>query len=150
VEQATVLSPDRRLPQQDPVCKTDAIQFWLYKALAPAFFFSAHLAFISSDKRFFAAGLIGFRAVGFLAGAAAFLGADLPFCFAQRAFCAAEILARAAALIVRRFGLLTAAAFFEPAGLPGPRRAVWEPSPKRAASACSIRSASSLSCATIL
>jgi hypothetical protein len=58
VEQATVLSPDRRLPQQDPVCKTDAIQFWLYKALAPAFFAAAQCAFASADSLFRAAGLI--------------------------------------------------------------------------------------------
>src|ERR1019366_3999967 len=119
----------------------------LYSALAPAFFLSAHRAFIKADSFFFIAGLIGFRAVVFFA--AAFFGAALPFCFAQRAFMAAEILARAEALIMRRFAL-PAVAFFEPAGRPGPRRAGWEPKPTRASIACSIRIASCLNCATML
>jgi hypothetical protein len=119
-----------------------------YRALAPAFFLAAQRAFAIADSFFRAAGLVGRRPVAFVAGAAVFLGADLPLCFAQRAFCAAEILARAEALIVCRFGLLAAVTFFEPAGLPGPRRAGWELSPKRAAIACSIRLASCLSCAT--
>jgi hypothetical protein len=124
-------------------------QYRLYRAFAPAFLAAAQRAFASADNFFRAAALIGFRAGAFLAGEAAFVGADLPFCFAQRAFCAAEILARAEALIVRSFGLLAAVAFLEPAGLPGPRRAAWEPSPKRAAIAFSIRLASCLSCATM-
>ena len=119
-------------------------------ALYAVFFLSAHRAFIMADNFFFIAGLIGFRAVDFLAGAEAFLGATLPFCFAHRAFCAAEILARAEALIVKRFGLLAAIALFEPAGRPGPRREGWEPNPVRAAMACSILLTSSLSCATML
>ena len=119
-------------------------------AVYAVFFLSAHRAFIMADNFFFIAGLIGFRAVDFLAGAEAFLGAALPFCFAHRAFCAAEILARAEALIVRRFGLLAAIALFEPAGRPGPRREGWEPNPARAAMACSILVTSSLSCATML
>ena len=65
-------------------------QIRLYKALAPAFF-SAHLAFISSDKRLLAAALIGFRVGAFLAGDAAFFGADLPFCFAHRSFISVPI-----------------------------------------------------------
>ena len=63
----------------------------LYKDLAPDFFAAAHRAFASKDSFFLADGLIGFRAVAFLAGGAAFLEADLPFCFAHRVFCAAEI-----------------------------------------------------------
>src|ERR1039457_3574645 len=71
------------------------------KDLAPDSFAAAHRAFASKDSFFRADGLIGFRALTFLAGGAAFLEADLPFCFAHCAFCAAEILARAEALIVR-------------------------------------------------
>ena len=121
----------------------------LYKALEPAFFAAAQRAFASKDNFFRAAGLIGFRAGAFLAGDAAFFGADFPFCFAHRSFIAADIRLRAAGLIVRRFGLLAAVAFLDPAGLPGPRRAVWEPSPIRATIAFSIRLASCLSCATM-
>ena len=61
-------------------------RFRIYKDVAPDFFAAAQRAFASVDSFFRAVGLIGFRAVGFLAGAAAFLGAGLPFCFAQRAF----------------------------------------------------------------
>jgi len=124
------------------------------------FFVAAHLAFISSDKRFFAAALMGLRPVAFLAGAAGFLGADLPPHFAQRCFIAAEIRLRAAGLIVRLRGVGggAGAACFALGGagcgtctLGGrPRRAGWELSPTRAAIAFSIRLASCLSCATML
>jgi hypothetical protein len=67
------------------------------------FFFAAHLAFISSDKRFFAAALIGLRAARFFGAVLTFFGADLPFRCAQRCFIAAEMRFRAAALIRRRF-----------------------------------------------
>ena len=121
----------------------------LYKDLAPAFFAAAQRAFARADNFFRAAGLIGFRAATFFDGAAAFFGADLPSRCAHRSFIAADIRFRAAGLIVRRFGLLAAIAFFEPAGLPGPRRTGWELSPIRAAIAFSSRLASCLSCATM-
>jgi len=73
-------------------------------------FVAAHLAFIIADNFFFIAALIGFRAVDFLAGDAAFLGADLPLHFAQRRFIAAEMRLRAAGLIRRRFEWLGGAA----------------------------------------
>jgi hypothetical protein len=118
---------------------------WFYRVVAPAFLRAAQRAFASADSFFRAAGLIGFRAVAFLVGAAAVFGADFPFCFAQRAFCAAEILARAEALIVR-----LRVAGCDACVLGGrPRRAGWEPSPIRAAMAFSIRLASCLSCATM-
>jgi hypothetical protein len=79
---------------------------WSGEALYAAFFLSAHLAFIIADNFCRMAGLIGFRAVDFLAGAAAFFGADLPPHFAQRCFIAAEMRFRAATLMRRRFRLL--------------------------------------------
>jgi hypothetical protein len=94
------------------------------------------------------AGLIGFLAVDFLAGAAAFFGADLPPHFAQRCFIAAEMRFRAATLRRRRFRPLAGLACFPLGGRP--RRAGWEPSPTRAAIAFSIRLASCLSSATML
>lgn len=108
----------------------------------------AHLAFISSDNRFFAAALMGLRPVAFLAGAAGFVGADLPFHFAQRCFIAAEMRFLAAGLMRRRFWPLAGLAWIRLGGRP--RRAGWEPSPTRAAIAFSIRLASCLSCATTL
>jgi len=64
-------------------------------------FRAAHRAFINSDKRFFAAALMGTRLPGFLGAALTFLGLDLPFHVAQRRFIAAEIRLRAAALMLR-------------------------------------------------
>ena len=128
--------------------KLSTLPFRFYRVVAPAFFAAAQRAFASADSLFRAAGLIAFRAGAFLAGDAAFFG-DLSFCFAHRSFIASDMRLRAAGLIVRRFGLFAAVVFFEPAGLPGPLRAGWEPSPKRAAIAFSIRLASSLSCVTM-
>jgi len=113
-----------------------------------AFFLAAHLAFIIADSFFLIAGLIGLRAEAFFWAGPAFFGAALPFCFAHQAFFAAAILARAAALMRRRFGPVACTAWLFLAGRP--RRAGWEPTPKRAAIACSIRLASCLSCATTL
>jgi|SRR5271157_43871 len=111
-------------------------------------FVAAHLAFIISDNFFRIAALIGFRALAFLETGLTCFDPGLPFCFAHQAFFAAPILARAAWLMRRRF--------WPPAGLAWlplgvrPGRAGREPSPTRAAIACSIRLASCLSCATIL
>src|ERR1039458_5454704 len=101
----------------------------------------AQRAFIIADNFFRMAALIGLRP-------APFFGADLPFCLAHRARCAAAIFARADALMVRRFRPLA----FKPCLFLGgrPRRAGWEPSPTRAAIACSIRLASCLSCVNML
>ena len=77
---------------------------WLYNDVAPAFFLAAQRAFASADNFFRAAGLIGFRAAAFLAGAAAFVGADLPFRFAHARFIASPMRLRASALIVRLCG----------------------------------------------
>jgi|SRR5271169_4679498 len=77
---------------------------WLYNDVAPAFFLAAQRAFASADNFFRAAGLIGFRAAAFLAGAAAFVGADLPFRFAHTRFIASPMRLRASALIVRFCG----------------------------------------------
>ena len=96
-----------------------------------AFFLCAHLAFINADNFLRMAGLIGFRAVDFLAGAAVFFGADLPPHFAQRCFIAAEMRFRADALMRRPFRPLAGLACFSLGGRP--RRAGWEPSPARAA-----------------
>ena len=57
-----------------------------------------------SANFFRAAGLIGFLAVVFLAGVAAFLGADSRFRFAQASLIAAPIRFLAAELIVRLRG----------------------------------------------
>jgi hypothetical protein len=88
------------------------------------------------------------RPVVFLEAGVAFFGADLPFHSAQRCFIAAEIRLRAAGLIRRRFLPLAGLAWLLLGGRP--RRAGWEPSPVRAAIACSIRPASCLSCVTML
>lgn len=55
-------------------------------------FLCAHLSFIMADRRFRAAGLMGFR-----------LGADFPCQIAQRFFIASEMRLRPAALIPRGF-----------------------------------------------
>ena len=115
---------------------------------AALFRFFAHRAFINADSFFLAAALIGGRPLAFLETAARFFGPGLPFCFAHQAFFAAAILARAAALIRRRFGPLADLAWLPLGGRP--RRAGCEPSPRRAAIACSIRLASCLSWSTML
>ena len=97
------------------------------------FFFAAHRALINADNFFRMAALIGLRRAVFLEAAVLFVGRDLRFCFAHLARWAAAILARAAALIWRRFLPLAGLA------LGGrPCRAGCEPSPIRAAIACSI------------
>jgi hypothetical protein len=113
-----------------------------YRALAPAFFLAAHLAFIRADIFFRMAGLMR-RPMDFFAEDAAFFGADFRFCCAQRCFIAAEIRFRAAGLIRRRFRPAACLAWLTLGGRP--RRAGREPSPASAAIAFSIRLASCLS-----
>src|ERR1035441_7442334 len=72
----------------------------------------------------------------------------LAFRFALLCFIAAEIRLRAAALMRRRFLTLAGLAWLPLGGRP--RRAGREPSPTRAAIACSIRLASCLRCVTML
>ncbi len=113
-----------------------------------AFFLSAHRAFINSDNFLRDAALMGLRPAAFFWAGVVFFPPACPFCFAHRALCAAEILARAAALILRGPR--------RPAGAAGvtfrgrPRRGAGWPSRRRAASACSMRLSSCLSCATML
>src|ERR1035441_1201899 len=108
------------------------------------FCLAAQRAFIIADNFFRIAALIGLRPVVFLETAVPFWDPGLPFCFAHQAFFAAPILARAAGLIRRRVLPLAGLAWLFLGGRP--RRAGWEPSPVRAAIACSIRLASCLSC----
>ena len=113
-----------------------------YRALAPAFFLAADLAFISVANFLQAAGLIGFRAETFFACTAAFFGADLPKRSAHRSFIAADIRLRAAGLIVRLPG-----AACDDCDFGGRPRRGREPS--RAAMAWSIRLSSAVSSSNI-
>src|SRR5580704_3372486 len=101
----------------------------------PLAFFFAQRAFIMTDSFFRIAGLIGLRAEAFLGATGAFFVTALPFCLAHRALCAAAILARAAELIRRRPP--TGLAWLDLGGRPRPMG--FDPSPARAAIACSIR-----------
>jgi hypothetical protein len=73
----------------------------LYKDEAPAFFAAAQRALARADSFFFMAGLMGFRATDFLAGAAAFFAGDFPLRCAHLSFIVAEMRFRAAGDIVR-------------------------------------------------
>ena len=72
-------------------------------------FLFAHLSFIMADKRFRAAGLMGFR-----------LGADFPCQSAQRFLFASEMRLRPAALIPRGFLLGAGTICFALGGRPRP------------------------------